>query len=167
MKLLLTSVVFYFTSFLLFFVSLVVAPVHADEIKIFLKHDMVIAGTDEAHKADHTIAYFYLDNTQRIEQQLSAAFTHALKQELSKADKNKDTTQQIIDQFNDKTHPETANKLRSLITEDIKIKLGEAWRNVNYAQGLKIKAEDLPVIRFKGVNHIKTVDLATVLEETD
>ena len=165
MKLLLTSVVFYFGSFLFFFVSLMVTPVHANEIEIFLKHGMEITGTEQAHKAGHSISYFYLDNTQRIEQQLSVAFTLALKQELSKADKSKDTTQQIVDQFNDKTHPETANKLRTLITEDIKIELGKAWRNVNYAQGLKIKAEDLPVIRFEGVNHAKTSNLAILFEE--
>ena len=164
MKLLLTSVVFYFGSFLFFFVSLMATPVHADEIEVFLKQGMEITGTEQAHKTGHSITYIYLDETQRLEQQLSEAFTNALKQELAQANKNEELTQQIVDQFNDKTHPETANKLRSLITPDIKIKLGEAWRNVNYAQGLKIKPEDLPVIRFHNVNHVKTWDLAILFE---
>jgi hypothetical protein len=128
---------------------------------------MEITGTEHAHKEGHSIAYIYLDETQRLEQQLSEAFTNALKQELAQANKNKELTQQIVDQFNDKTHPETARKLRSLITPDIKLKLGEAWRNVHYAQGLKIKPEDLPVIRFKNVNHIKTLDLTTLFERED
>jgi len=165
MKLLLTSVVLYLGSFLFFFAMLVIPPVHANEIEIFLKQGMEISGAEQAHQSGHSISYYYLDETQTIEKQLSKSFTQALKQELSKANKDKDVTQQIVDQFNDKTNPETASKLRVIITEEIKIKLGEAWRNVHYAQSLKIKAENLPVIRFMGVNHIKTSDLETLLEE--
>ena len=165
MKLLLTSVLFYFGSALLFFMSLIASPAQADEIEVFLKHGMEITGIEQAHKAGHSIVYIYLDETQKLEQQLSEAFTQALKQELSKADKDKDVTQQIVDQFNDKTNPETARKLRVIITEAMKIKLGIAWRNVHYAQGFNIKPDDLPVIRFEGVNHIKIFDLATLVEE--
>lgn len=138
----------------------------AQEIEIFLKQGMEIIGTEQAHKAGYSITYYYLDATQTIEQELSATFTGSLKQQLENAETGSDITQQIIDQFNNRNNPETAKQLHALITEDIKVKLAKAWRDVIYAKGLKILPQDLPVIRMDSVNHTNASDLSTLVEES-